>query len=113
MNINKTQKKVHILLIFLCICTPIGILLPMFFDAGDAWGEWSAHTVKDMIGYIPSGLAKYSHTWNAPLADYTLNSADKSVVHQSGYYMVSGVTGALVCYLDMWLISKAISRNEK
>ncbi len=102
-----------ITLLVLCIATPAGIFLPMFFNAGDAWGEWSAQTVKELVGYVPAGLAKYSNVWKAPLADYTVNSTDTSVVHQSGYYIVSGIVGATATYLVMLLISKLIIRNGK
>ncbi len=111
MKMNKLQKRILIILLLLCIITPLGILLPVFFNAGDAWGEWSAQTVKDMIGYVPKGLAKYSDVWKAPLPDYTINSEDTSIVHQSGYYIVSGIIGATVTYVVMLLISKLIVRN--
>lgn len=113
MKMNKLQKRILIILLLLCIITPLGILLPVFFNAGDAWGEWSAQTVKDMIGYVPKGLAKYSDVWKAPLPDYTINSEDTSIVHQSGYYIVSGIIGATVTYVVMLLISKLIVRNGK
>ena len=111
MKMNKLQKKILIVLLLLCLITPLGILLPMIFNAGDAWGEWSAQTVKDLIGYIPQGLAKYTDIWNSPLPDYTMNADDTSVVHQSGYYIVSGIIGATVTYVVMLLISKFIVRN--
>lgn len=110
-KMNKLQKKILIVLLLLCFITPIGILLPVFFNAGDAWGEWSAQTVKDLIGYVPKGLAKYSDVWKAPLIDYTVNSEDKSIIHQSGYYIVSGIIGATVTFVVMVLISKLIVRN--
>lgn len=110
---DKLQKKILIILLTLCLLTPLGILLPAFFNAGDAWGEWSAQTLKDLVGYVPKGLAKYSETLNSPLTDYTLNVADKSVVHQSGYYLVCAVIGATLTYIVMLLISKLIIRNEK
>ncbi len=113
MKIDKLQKKILIILLLLCLITPVGILLPVFFNAGDAWGEWSAQTVKDLVGYVPQGLAKYSDVWKAPLPDYTINSGDTSVVHQSGYYIVSGIFGATVTYVVMLLISRLIIRNGK
>lgn len=112
-KMNKLQKKILIILLLLCVITPIGILLPAFFNAGDAWGEWSAQTVKDLVGYVPSGLAKYSDVWKAPLPDYTVNSEDTSIVHQSGYYIVSGIIGATATYVLVLLISKSIVRNGK
>jgi cobalt/nickel transport protein len=113
MKLNKLQKKILIVLLLLCLITPVGILLPMFFNAGDAWGEWSAQTVKDLIGYVPQGLAKYTDVWEAPLPDYTINSGDISVVHQSGYYIVSGIIGATVTYVVMLLISRLIVKRGK
>jgi cobalt/nickel transport protein len=111
MKIDKLQKKILIILLLLCLITPAGILLPMFFNAGDAWGEWSAQTVKDLVGYVPKGLAKYSEIWNAPLPDYAINSDDKSVLRQSGFYIVSGILGATVSYVVMLLISRLIVRD--
>jgi len=113
MRINKLQKKILIILLILCLLTPAGILLPMLFNAGDAWGEWSAQTLKDLIGYVPKGLAKYTEVWEAPLPDYTVNAQDASVVHQSGYYLVSGIIGATATFIIMLLISKMIIRNGK
>ena len=85
----------------------------MFFNAGKAWGEWSAQTVKEFIGYVPQGLAKYASTWKAPLTDYTINGKDTSVVHQSGYYIVSGIIGAILTLIVTLIISKIIIRNGK
>jgi hypothetical protein len=110
---NNLQKKVLYALLVLCVITPAGILLPMFFNAGDAWGEWSAQTLKDLVGYVPEGLAKYTDGWNAPLNDYTINSHDTSVAHQSGYYIVSGIIGATAAYIITFLISKLVVRDGK
>jgi hypothetical protein len=113
LKMNKLQKKILVILLLLCLITPIGILLPVFFNAGDAWGEWSAETVKDLVGYVPKGLAKYSDVWKAPLPDYTISNDDTSIVHKSGFYIVSGIIGATVTYLVMLLLSKLIVRNGK
>lgn len=110
---NKFQKKILIILLLLCLITPVGILLPAFFNAGDAWGEWSAQTVKELVGYVPKGLAKYSDIWKAPLPDFNVNNKDRSIVHKSGYYIVSGIIGATVTFIVMLLISKLIVRNEE
>jgi hypothetical protein len=113
MKMNKLQKKILLILLLLCLLTPAGILLPAFFKTGDAWGEWSAQTVKELVGYVPKGLAKYSEVWQAPIPDYSVNKKDLSIVHTSGYYLVSGVIGATVTYLVMLLISRLIIRNEE
>ena len=113
MKWNNLQKKILIALLLLCILTPIGILLPMYFNAGDAWGEWSAQTVKELVGYVPKGLAKYSDVYKAPLTDYTLSIKDTSIVHQSGYYIVSGLIGATLTFVVMLLVSKIVIRYGK
>lgn len=110
---NKLQKQILIALLILAVLTPAGIFLPAFFNAGDAWGEWSAETVKDFIGYVPEGLAKYTNTWSAPMADYTLDANDSSMTHQSGYYIVSGILGAMITMIVTLLLSKLIVRNGK
>jgi cobalt/nickel transport protein len=110
-KMNKLQKKILAILLLMCLITPVGIMLPAFFNTGDAWGEWSVQTVKELVGYVPKGLAKYSDIWNAPLPDYTANIADKSIMHKSGYYIVSGIIGATLAYIVMLVISKLIVRN--
>lgn len=113
MKLTKLQKKILIVLIILCILTPIGIFLPLFFNAGDAWGEWSAETLNDLLGYVPHGLSKYADIWKAPMPDYTIDSNDESVVHQSGYYIVSGIFGASITYIFTLILSKLIIKNGK
>ena len=113
MRINKLHKRILVFLLVLCLATPAGILIPAVFDAGDAWGEWSAITVKDMLGYVPRGLEKYTHTWKAPLPDYSLNAHDASEVHQSGYYIVCGIFGAAITYSVLLIITQMVSGNEK
>jgi hypothetical protein len=111
MKMNKLQKKILVILLLLCFLTPMGILLPAFFNTGDAWGEWSAQTVKELVGYVPKGLAKYSDVWKAPLTDYSVKREDSSIVHRSGYYLVSGIIGATITYVAMLLITGLIIRN--
>lgn len=108
---NKLKKRILIALLILVILTPIGIFLPMAFDAGDAWGEWSADTVEQLIGYVPEGLQKYCDTYQAPLPDYSLNAEDPSLGHQSVYYIISGLIGAVLTLGVTWLISKLIIRK--
>jgi uncharacterized membrane protein YkgB len=113
MKMNKLQKKILIIMLLLCLLTPIGIFLPSFLNTGDAWGEWSAQTVKELVGYVPKGLAKYSDVWKAPLSDYSGKREDSSIVHRSGFYLVSAIIGATITYIAMLLIVGLIIRNGK
>lgn len=110
---NKLHKKILVLLIILVLLTPAGILFPMVFNAGDAWGEWSAETVKNLIGYVPEGLQKYSDTYTAPIPDYSLNADDPSVTHQSLFYILSGILGIAATFGITIIISKFIIKNGK
>ena len=108
---NKLQKKVLIFLIVLTFLTPVGILLPMVFNANEAWGEWSAETMKGFIGYVPEGLQKYSHSYKAPLTGYSVNTNDTSTTQKSVYYVLSGIVGAVATLGVTLLISKIIIRK--
>ncbi len=110
---NKLLKRIIITLVALVLLTPVGILLPIFVDAGDAWGEWSARTVAKLIGYVPQGLAKYEGIWKAPLAGYTTGGHDTSIVRQSFQYLISGVIGAALALIVAYIVSKMIIRNGK
>ena len=98
-------------MVILLFLTPIGIFLPMVFNAGDAWGEWSAETVETLIGYVPQGLQKYSEIYQAPMPDYTLNTEDSHIEKQSLFYILSGIIGATLSLVITWLISKSIIRK--
>ena len=109
---NKLQKKIIIFLIVLAFLTPVGILLPVFFDAGDAWGEWSAETVEKMIGYVPEGLEKYSDTYQAPVPDYTVDTEDPSIANQSVWYILSAIGGVAATIGVTFFIGKLIIRKK-
>ena len=108
---NKLQKKIMIFLIILALLTPVGILLPMAFNANSAWGEWSAETVKGLIGYVPEGLQKYTNTYKAPMKDYSINPNDESTTHRSVYYVLSGIVGAGAALGVTLLISRLIIKK--
>jgi cobalt/nickel transport protein len=50
------QKKLLVILAIVALLSPIGIILPEKFKAGDAWGEWSAETIHKLVGFIPERL---------------------------------------------------------
>ena len=68
---TQSQKRLWIGLIILAFLSPLGIILPEMFKAGDAWGEWSTETLQKVLGYVPEGLRKYSDIWKAPMPDYS------------------------------------------
>jgi len=59
-------KKLWIGIFVLIVLTPLGIILPAYFKAGGAWGEWDPGTLQKLAGYLPQGLHKFSGFWDAP-----------------------------------------------
>ncbi|MCC6345820.1 MAG: PDGLE domain-containing protein [Nitrospirales bacterium] len=97
----------------MALLSPLGIFLPLWFKAGDAWGEWSADTLKELLGYVPEGLEKYAELWKAPLPDYSFNGESSPLALQSFAYIVSGVLGILFVGMAVFLIARFLSRHGK
>ena len=99
----KTITKLWILIGSLLILTPAGLILPGYFKAGGAWGEWSAEELKAIVGYIPRGLSKISSLWNAPIPGYGRGS---------GAYIISAVVGVMAVFGIVFLIGKFLTRKD-
>ena len=97
------------ILVFL---SPLGLWLPERFKAGDAWGEWGTDTVKELVGYVPRGLEKFSSLWKAPMPDYAFKgSEEKGLVYLSFDYVISAIIGAAVTACAVLLISRFLRKN--
>ncbi len=109
----KTTAKLWIGMIILAALSPLGLFLPEHFKAGDAWGEWSVDSVKELVGYIPSGLEKLSSLWNAPFPDYAFKGLEeKSFTGLSLVYVLSAIMGIVGCAGIIILIGRFITKKE-
>ncbi|MCK9603677.1 MAG: PDGLE domain-containing protein [Candidatus Omnitrophica bacterium] len=98
----------------LILLAPLGLILPEYFKAGSAWGEWGADEMKELVGYIPQGLEKLSSLWSAPIPDYAFKGwGEKGLAHLSFAYIVSAALGILLIVLIVLLLGKALVRKEK
>ncbi len=72
------------------LLTPLGLIA-----SGDAWGEWSAEQLEELVGYVPSGLARWEGWWHAPLPDYSLPwlPEDGSFTQLALAYVLSAIVG--------------------
>lgn len=103
----KTITKLWILITILAILTPIGLVLPEYFKAGRAWGEWGLDEIKELTGYLPEGLTKLAHIWSSPIPDYLIKGwEEKALSSQSFVYISSAVLGILVTAGIMVLLGK-------
>jgi hypothetical protein len=108
----KTITKLWIGLGTLAVISPVGLFLPDKLKAGSAWGEWGADEIKQLIGYIPSGLEKLSSVWKAAIPEYAFKGwADKGPGHLSVAYVVSAIVGIALCVGGAWLLGKLLARK--
>ncbi len=110
---TKSQRKLWIGLLIMALLTPLGIILPGQFKAGDAWGEWSAETLEKFLGYMPEGLKRLSDLWKAPVTDYNFGGDNSSMTVQILSYIASGLLGIFIIGLVIFLISKFMAKNGK
>ncbi len=109
----KTTTKLWIGIGVLILLSPLGLILPAYFKAGDAWGEWGADVFKELVGYIPKGLEKLSSLWSAPLPDYAFKGwEEKGLGGLSFAYIASAIIGILVVACVIFLIGKFLSRKD-
>jgi cobalt/nickel transport protein len=109
----KTVTKLWIGLCILALLSPLGLILPEHFKAGDAWGEWGTDTIKDLIGYVPAGLQKLSSFWSAPLPDYAFKGQEvPNLSHLSVEYIVSAFAGIALCVGAAFILGKLLTKNK-
>ncbi len=109
----KTTTKLWIGIGVLILLSPLGLILPEHFKAGDAWGEWGTNSIKELVGYIPQGLEKLSSLWSAPISDYTFKGwEEKGLGSLSFAYIASAIIGILVSVCVVLLIGILLSRKE-
>lgn len=93
---KKGTTAIGILLGVLVCATPIGLIA-----TGTAWGEWGADEFKDMINYIPQGLA------NGPLSSFEAICPDYSIGGLPEWiaYILSAIIGISIAIILFKLIS--------
>lgn len=100
------QKKIWLGLSIMALLTPLGLILPELFEAGEAWGEWGAESLKKILGYIPEGLKRMAELWKAPFPDYSFGSEEATLVKQIIFYLISGIIGVAVAGGAVYIIGK-------
>lgn len=109
----KITTKLWIGIGILIVLSPVGLILPEYFKAGSAWGEWGAEEIKGLIGYIPRGLEKLSSLWNAPMPDYAFQGwEEKGLQSLSLAYIVSAIVGIGISILVVLVIGKLLTRKD-
>jgi|SRR5208283_2568382 hypothetical protein len=109
-------KKLWIGIGVLIILTPLGLILPDYFKAGDAWGEWEADTIQKLVGYVPQGIEKLSVLWkkNSLFPDYCFKGWDDKAIwpYQSFAYIIAAIVGIAVISSIVFFLGKFLAKNN-
>lgn len=107
----KITRKLWIGLLILAVLSPLGLLLPAWFGAGSAWGEWSAEEIKGLVGHVPVQMQRMSGLWHAPMPGYARPGASQTA--QSLWYIVSALVGIGLVVGLSFLLGRWLARNEQ
>lgn len=110
----KTTSKLWLGIAVLIILSPLGLMLPEYFKATGAWGEWGTDTIKQLTGYIPQGLEKLSALWSAPIPDYTFKGWEEKGLGQLSFtYIISAIAGIAATVFIVLLIAKLLVKKGR
>jgi len=104
--------KLIIGLAILVVLAPLGIIVPHFFNAGEAWGEWGTETIGKLVGYVPAGLKWTAHLWRAPVAGYGLGPETASLAAKSAHYVLASLIGAALAVCVTYVLSKVLVKKK-
>jgi cobalt/nickel transport system permease protein len=115
---HRPSRKLWLAFAALLILTPLGIIA-----AGSAWGEWSAQDFADQSARrqiaaashnqepptaAPSGMARLSSVWTAPLARY----APSFIRSASFGYFISAMAGSGLIIMVTMLLSRLLAARR-
>jgi cobalt/nickel transport protein len=105
MNIT---KKLWLGIGILALISPLGIIIPKWFNAEGAWGEWGLEEIEKLAGFVPDGMKHLSEIWKAPLPDYALPVPSKGLAMESLGYVLSALIGIALVVGVMYIILKLL-----
>jgi hypothetical protein len=108
-----TTKKLWIGIGILALLTPLGLIIPVLFGAGGAWGEWGAEEFNRLIGYVPEGMQKLAHLWKSPLKDYTVPGQEQGLAHRGLGYVLTAFIGVAITAGLAYLLANLLGRKNR
>jgi len=88
------KREIKVLLFCLAL-VPLGLL------AGEAWGEWGREELIKLLGFVPSGIDKFSGLWKAPFSDYSVFG-----LPSLPSYILSSILGVILILLIFLMLRK-------
>lgn len=107
------QKKLWLGLGIMVVLSPLGLILPELFNAGEAWGEWGTETLEKLLGHIPDGLKRLAEIWKAPFPDYSLGNEEGPLAKRAIFYLISSIIGLALVGGVVYFISKIWIKHER
>lgn len=109
----QAARRLALGLLALVLLSPLGLLLPAWLRAGDAWGEYAPEHVGELVGYIPAGLSRLAGLWRAPLPDYAApGGAEVGLGLASLWYVAAGLAGLLAIWAAALGLRRLLSSGE-
>ena len=105
-------KKLWLGIGILALISPLGIILPKWFNAKGAWGEWGLEEIEKVAGFVPEGMKKLAEIWKAPLTDYALPIESKGLFVESIGYVLSALIGIALVAGVMYVITKLLGSRK-
>jgi len=102
-------KKILVGIGILIVLSPLGLIAD-----GTAWGEWGQYELKNILGYVPKGLAKIADINHiAFLPDYSLPSGGHGILGAVAGYYISVIVGVSIIGVIVFTAGRIIVRKEK
>ena len=110
---NRTVRRLWIGIGILALLSPLGLIIPKWFGAEGAWGEWGLERIAKMAGSVPAGMKRLAEAWKAPLPDYAVPGQGRGMLGESLGYILTGVIGIAFTAGAMYILAKLLARRNK
>jgi cobalt/nickel transport protein len=109
---SKTVRRLWIGIGVLTLFSPLGLIIPRWFGAEGAWGEWGLDEIAKISGFVPSGMKRLAELWRAPLPDYAVPGQGNGLLEESLGYVLTGVIGIAFAAGAMYILTKLLTRRN-
>jgi hypothetical protein len=108
-----TVRKLWIGIGILALLSPLGVIVPKWFGAEGAWGEWGLDEIEKITGFVPAGMKRLAERWKAPLPDYAVPGQGRGLAGESLGYVLTGIIGVAFAGGAMYILAKLLARRKK
>lgn len=100
----KNFRKLWIALGVFVVLSPLGLIA-----TGTAFGEWGADQLKEEVGFVPAGLAKFADLWHhVLLPDYSVPALGSSTAGSVTGYILSAIIGVALIIVVFTAFAKMV-----